>query len=344
VESYFYFYFYEAALLYLSVSLRNRYLLYFSVILAVGFSGFRLNVGVDYFSYVNLFIQSREVDISFYEPLTIIFSKVSGLMGSTSSLVFLSYAAITLGGVFFYISHFSPNRAISIFLFLVVPIYYLATFNAVRQWAAIAMILVSLVFLERKNFFKMSLAIIIGCMLHISALMMCLLPLFQFRYSKRVIIASFFSILLLSKVMLEIIALTPYALYLQEIFTGDWSFLTIIYVGVLIYFISYFHYFNKGVQIDRGQIIACNMNLASGLILLIGYVLKLDFLSIMRLNNYFIIQLIILIPVWLNMQHGRIRRSCYIVVVAVSFVYLLYTLMVNGGNYMLTPYNAIFFP
>jgi hypothetical protein len=343
VSAYIYFYSYEAALLYLSASLRSRYFLYLAVILAIVFSGFRLNVGVDYSSYVYLFAESRNIDISFHEPLTSIFAKVNALISSGSSLIFLCYAAITLGGVFYYIFHFSPSWTISIYLFLFVPIFYLATFNAVRQWAAIAMILVSLVFLEQRKFFKMTLAAIIGSMLHISALIMCLLPLFQFRYSKKVLVAVFFSIILLSKAIIEIILLTPYALYLGELFTGGWSFLTIIYFGMLIYFVNYFDYFNKSVQMSRSQIIACNMNLASVLVLLGGYVLELDFLTIMRLNNYFIIQLIILIPMWLKSRHGRFLRIYYLVVLALPFAYLLYTLLVNGGNYMLTPYDAIYF-
>ncbi len=330
-------------LLYLSARSRSKYFFYLAAILAIVFSGFRLNVGIDYSSYEDLFTKSINTDISFYEPLTIIFTKVNALISPGFSLIFLSYATITLGGVFYYIFHFSPIRTISIYLFLFIPIFYLATFNLVRQWAAIAMILVSLVFLEERKFFKMTLAVMIASLLHISALVMCLLPLFQFRYSRNGLILCFFSVICISNVAREIILLTPYGLYSEELFTLGWSSMTMIYLAILIYFINYFDYFNKAVQMSRSQIIACNMNLASMLVLFGGYVFELDFLTIMRLNNYFIIQLIILIPMWLRKEQVRFLRFYYLAILALPFAYLIYTLFVNGENYRLTPYHTIFF-
>jgi hypothetical protein len=339
------FYIYEVVLLYIAFITRNKYLFHLSVIIAILFSGLRFDVGVDYNSYVDLFKTLRDTDITIHEPLTIVITRIGGLVGESDGIIFLLYAMITISCVVFFVVNFSPFIELSLFLFLVVPIYYLSTFNGVRQWAAIAMVSVSMVFFLEKKYFKTFFSILFASMFHMSAFIMLLIPFFKYRYSIKKLLIFILSSAFLSKSILEIIVMTPYGIYLWGMrFEGQWSMLMPIYIGMLFYLPYRLHYFDKNTLIDSKVILMCNMCLASAYILFIGYILKIDFLTIMRINSYFIIQMVIIVPMQLKDNLSKFIKLKYVLVLTTPLIYLAYTLFVNGDLYVLTPYKTIFWP
>jgi len=84
------------------------------------------------------------------------------------------------------------------------------------------------------------------------------------------------------------------------------------------------------------------MNLASLLILSIGFACSLSFLVVMRLNQYFILQNIVLYPALLGRFNAKLRIWLLSALVIMSSFYYFWTLAVNGERYGLVPYNIGF--
>ena len=69
--------------------------------------------------------------------------------------------------------------------------------------------------------------------------------------------------------------------------------------------------------------------------------MNIDFLTIMRVNMYFTIQLIILIPIFFeNIQNGNIKNLFILLNIIFFSFYFFYTLYFNGIEYNLTPYKT----
>lgn len=130
------------------------YLLAFMLILVLGFRG--ESVGRDTSSYHEIFDLinlNRESYINEYGYVLI--SKITNFIGGTVQLVFLFFAILTI--VFFcrFILRYSTNPYMSLLIFIFVGPYYLASFNQMRQYLAIAVFLGYLLpLIEKRRFIQ----------------------------------------------------------------------------------------------------------------------------------------------------------------------------------------------
>ena len=117
-----------------------------------------------------------------------------------------------------------------------------------------------------------------------------------------------------------------------------------IYILALVYTLLFFKYFNKNNILNTSEIVLLNMNLMSILVLIIGYIMKIDFLSLMRVNMYFQMQLIILIPMIIyKLKNPQIRFMLMYLGVVFLFVHFFITIYKNGIIYNLVPYKHILY-
>ena len=139
---------------------------------------------------------------------------------------------------------------------------------------------------------------------------------------------------------------TKYSIYLDLLrfdSQGN-SLLLMIYISVLVYTLLFFKYFNKNSILNTSEIVLLNMNLMSILVLIIGYIMKIDFLTLMRVNMYFQIQLIIFIPMMIyKLKNQQIRFMLIYLGIVFLFSYFFVTIYKNGIIYNLVPYKHILY-
>ncbi|MDP2761371.1 MAG: EpsG family protein [Sideroxyarcus sp.] len=309
------------------------------------FAGLRANIGVDYESYLETFSEIKTgTNLNDLEPMNMAIINFAHFIGAGDALIFSIYSIITLAGVLHFSKKFSSVKELSVFVFMMVSIFYLSTFNLVRQWAAISMMLFAITSLIDRKYYRMAVFIVLANMFHLSAMMLVVIPFMTIRFSKRWVLIMAVTSGLLAELLLLIIENLPFVHYLNEVFRSDRSGslpLFSLYILFLILSSVYLDYFNNKKLISRRVVIILNMNLLSIFVLLIGFLIGIDFQTAMRANAYFTIQLIILVP-WLL---GKFDRSSKVVLYPLCLLLLsaVYwnTIYFKGAEYMLTPFKFI---
>lgn len=267
-------------------------------------------------------------------------------IGVGNQFIFFIYAIINLSGVFYFIKKLSPSKELSLLMFVTIGIFYFSTFNGIRQWAAISMILFAIVKLLDKKYFQTGAFITLAILFHFSAIIILfILPLLLIRWTLLKVIVAVVLSMFFSEFFVYLVENSQYAIYLNGFKfenTGN-PFLMAIYELLLISFLISFGYFSASKQLNKSDILLLNMNIVSIFILLVGSVLKIDFLTVMRVNMYFQIQIIILIPRFLqSIKNEKLKfLFLYIGLVFISF-YFFYSLYFNGEFYRLIPYTSSF--
>lgn len=147
-------------------------------------SALRYQVGVDYNSYMwmhEAVVRGEpihaEVGYKFLSKLVLLYAKDTQAIFVVTSIIIL---ALICYGIYKY----SPQPALSLFLFVSMG-YLFSSFNILRQYIAIAIIFVGLRFIKENKFLPFLLLIIIAMTFHKTAIIM--IPLFfilQFRFKQ----------------------------------------------------------------------------------------------------------------------------------------------------------------
>lgn len=340
---YLFIFFLISLLLILSSQIKTNIFFYTSFFVLVLFSGLRMSVGMDYEMYNQMFRYIHENTQPFnYEPFNMYLIQLLGSLGVQNQFIFFVYAFLTLSGVFYFIYKLSPSKELSLFIFFTIGIFYLSTFNAIRQWLAIAIILVSIVKLIEKKYIQTFIFSIIALLFHFSALFVIItFPLLSYRYKLKNVILFTIFFLLLAKAMVTILLLTKYGGYLAPIFGQKNNvFFVIFNIGVMLFLLNYFKYFNQKKDVDRDIIVFSNMNMIFILIILLGTILQIDDLSIMRMALYFEIQILVLIPLFVTkIKNVQIKALSLLLIIILSTSYFVNLLYTKGELYRLTPYQ-----
>lgn len=334
-------------LLILSSRVTTKFFFVLSFLLLLALSGFRFDVGTDYMMYNHRFTLILTNSQPFnYAILNMYLIRGFQALGLTNQAIFLCYSGIILFGIYYFIEKLSYAKEISALLFLSIGIFYFSTMNEIREWVAVSLSLISVVHLVKKKYIKAIFFTIIGILFHFSAIIfLFILPFLAKRYTKYNIGLMLIGIFSIATLIPIVLAYTPYNMYLTTLRFADHSsqLFVALYCVVLIFFLIYFKYFNHKYNMDRGLIILLNMNILSILILLIGYELNIDFLSVMRVNMYFEMQLIILIPLFLvNLNNSKFKQLVFISIILFCTSYFFYLVAFKGEMYKLVPYNARF--
>jgi hypothetical protein len=302
-----------------------------------------VNVGVDFESYDQLFDLMRMDAAPFnFEPLNMAIIYLVNFIGFGNQLIFFIYSILIMSGVYVFIKKFSPFKELSLLIFLTIGIYYFSTLNGIRQWAAVSMFLWVVVKALENKYVQAGFAIFLALLFHLSAIVLLLSPLLFIRWSaKNIIIALVFSFLL-SDVLFYVIQNSQYDMYLNDLkFEKNGSiFFLSIYVILLLFPLIFFQYFSSGRRLQKNVVLLLNMNVASIFVLLLGALMGIDFLVLMRVNGYFQIQLIVLIPMLLEeIKNNYLKISAFYCCIVFCISYYFYTLYSNGSTYKLIPYE-----
>ena len=308
------------------------------------FAAFRRDVGADFHNYYNIFIEFGLDSAPFdFEPLNMLIIDAINYIGLTVYFIFFIYSMITLFSVYYFVVKLSDNQEVSLAIFFLTGMFYLSTLNGIRQWSALALILIAIVkFIDRKlltTFF----VIILASLFHKSAIIMLFLFFFNYRVDIKRIFLVTVCLLFLLKSITYVISISGYSRYLIEgLYTQSIStVLLLTYTAFLMVAPIVLGYFNKTIILDRKITILINMNFASILILAFGFMSGMSAVSVMRMNMYFQMQVIVLIPLMLSkIQPVSLRKLAYILLLSSLSLLFFYTLIENGEIYKLTPYNT----
>ena len=205
----------------------------------------RYDVGTDYLlTYVKRFKWYRNPKISSvaWEPLYRWLFLLLGKITSDPQIVFIVTSALIVIPLWIAIKKVSPMPWLSVIIF-VVSRHFFISMNAVRQYTALAFVMIAFTFIPQKCFWKYAVFVVLGALCHYSIILF--LPLYLLIYLNikpvhAVLIVSMLSVIspMLWNFIRWAVSLTPYKKYIgSEYDTVDryniWSFLVILFIFVL---------------------------------------------------------------------------------------------------------------
>jgi hypothetical protein len=302
------------------------------------FSGFRYEVGVDYSSYVrifNLIVQGFDLYTEVgYEFLVNFVDYFNG----TQQLVFLVLAIVTNVFIGIYIIHFSKFYFLSSVMYFCFPPFFLSTFNQIRQYFAISLFAISLIYLKDKKLINYSFIIILAALFHKSILV--LFPLYFFinrKYSYKNYLLLSIGFVFSMSILEKIIKMTPYAIYLN--FADKKTSITIYIFLIISLIIILFK--DKIENKFKDSFIFINLSFISFLLILVTLITKdIPNMVFLRFNNYFLISYLVLIGFFYKLLKTKYQKKVYfLIVIFILILYFINNIVIEGEIYQLIPYK-----
>lgn len=310
-------------------------------ILLICFAGLRDNIGTDYQTYKDMFDGLHDIeDVERgFQSLIKLCSNLN--IPSEASMFLLS--GITLFFAFRYMTRYSPMVFLSILIFFCFGQFFFNTFNTVRQSVVVYWFLSSLNLIRDKKISKIVLGVLIlSHFVHLSSLyLMILYFICQVKVSKLLKIIALGGVYLLGKIALDLIAMSPYAVYANFEFAQT----RITSLQLILFILSlYLIIYPPIISDHRISRIFQNLNfvnscLSVAMISISGSPIVLVFT---RLLYYTTPIYIILIPYMINQWSLKSNKELIAVIVSLLFIStMIASLSLNGTEYKLTPYKSI---
>lgn len=325
----------------------NRKRNIFKVLVFIGltlFAGLRRDVGVDYSSYV--YIYDGGLGSTIKEQGTLLIMAFLRSIGGTSQLYFLTMSVVTEFFVYKILICYKKYFWLLVVIYYCASIFYFASFNAVRNSVAIAIIVWSLKYIESEKFLAFFVVVLFtGVVFHYSSLIF--IPLFFYlnkEQSIRTILLVGIILLLASGLIFKLLEYSPYAGYIKfldndvrenKVELIHYLFAVISLIIILI---------GKRFKDLNQNIVVYNMNVLSFYtILLVIHQSSGSFVMLFqRLNNYFIFSYLMIIPLMLSSMRKNTAYIMKVGLLVFSICYIARTVILNGERYMLVPYNFSF--
>jgi len=279
-----------------------------------------------------------------FEPLNMLIVDSVYAVGLDVYFIFFIYALLILYSLFFFIDKFSPSPSLSVLLFFLIGLYFLSTLNGLRQWAAISMMLFMISSILSRRYFLAIAFYFLAVMFHVSAIVLFVLFFMRIRWRLSIILIASVAVISLAGVLTTLLEATDYRRYISG-YGHDIPYnhyYLIIYVASLLLFPFLFSYFNKERYLDGVSVFLLNMNIVSFFIIVFGVVSGFSFLIFMRMNMYFQVQFLILIPIFLMRFESRFRVVFTFAIFLILSLYFFHLLYFNGEKYKILPYKSIF--
>ena len=309
-------------------------------------SGFRYGIGMDYFAYNGLYLDSIKLNDDIIEiGFRYFFSFIRNMSIPFACAIFL-FSFITIKCAFKFIRIYSPFVFLSVLIFFSVGQFYLNTFNVIRQTLVAYVFLGVLMHLLEQRHFKMYSfgVIILSICFHMSAIV--LLPLYFFVHKRiklfirlLIVVLFYFS----SSLLIFLIYNSPYSMYLTFEHNSAEVALTMYLVFVISIVIAVFEFFYSAETVREK--ILFNLNYISIVIIMLVILFENTPLVLFfsRISYFFTPVQIVLIPIVINrfFQH----KSKMIMIGLLSILYTglcIMSIYSNGVSNRLLPYQTIF--
>lgn len=303
-------------------------------------AGFRAwNIGNDTLNYINTFILSShypELFHSYMEKGYLWYNEFLSFFSHNPQTVLIANACVITGAILVFIRKYSPNILLSLLLFTVLQ--FGDTMNIMRQYLAVAIVLLSIPFVIKRQFVLFLLCCLVASLFHTSALLaiglyfLYNLPC-KTRYIFSCLVATFLIFVFLSPILDRIIAFTGrYDTYKGNILLGEETKIASIAKTFIQLAIATFCFFSYQV-LQRRNLTAKSALPMPFLLWSAIIALCLQFISIRgtvleRLVLYFSSFNLISIPVFIEAYPKKMRilimcaiLGCFIIYASVIFVY-----------------------
>lgn len=321
----------------------NWYLLF---LLCFLFSGLRYQIGTDYLNYKYVFDDLSIDDIALFEYGNYSLMYLVKLIGAPFQLYILVTSFIICFSFFNFIKLFSKDKSTSLFIFLFFGLFFLSSLNFIRQFLAISFFILALCSISQNKKTKTIFFIIFSILFHTSSIVT--LPIFLFYKLKinykHIIVTICFSIFILS-VSYSLLLNSPYGIYLERaaLINEDTPPLILV-VGLLIsssFFII--HIFRSKKKNSTDNLTLTLLTLSICCLIPIILFKELPYNIFLRINNFFMISYILIIPSWImsfKSLYLRILIKFFVFIILV--LYFIRTAIILGSEYNLFPYKSIF--
>ena len=321
----------------------NNLFIAIALISLIVVSGFRYNVGTDYYQYAEIYtVFAPDVVISeAEEPGFMALCKFLTNYSMDPQLMFLVTSIITNVLIVFTIKKYSTKFELSMFLYITTFVYY-STMNGLRQWIASAIIFSGYKYLLNRDFKKYIIFILIASTMHSSALIM--IPVYfvvnNKTFSKKnlmIVIGFVLATLFYSQftdILFSIIGNTSYGHY-EEVMGAGGNGVNPMRVAVYLapLLVSLIYYKRVNPTGDKKIDIMINLCILDTLI----WMLAMNNIFFARLTFYFDLYFLFLIPRVVCIGDKDINRLAYCVIVCGYFVFS-YMLLISGDSWII-PYT-----
>lgn len=305
-------------------------------------SAIRFEVGTDWSIYDRYFYAINEGTDQFKEWIFNLLNKAVYVFSNDSQLFFAVTAALSLIFVFLAIYKHSVYIPFSILLFFVSTIYF-NSMNQMRQGLAMGIFLFAFRYIEKRDWKKYFLWILIGAGIHLSALLF--LPLYfiygwKAELKKHLILFGAILVFMpvLKVVLIKIVSLTPYAWYFESLFKQNDFLLAGFLISFLILVLHEYYNNVSDSEEDTSYSFMVNMQWLSTVVLLCtGFIPQVS-----RISSAFEVISLLSVPKMVLREKNRNRRIVVYCIVTLLFVVRLIYYVYICGFFHVIPYKTFF--
>lgn len=306
--------------------------------------GLRKNVGVDYVTYRELF-SMPDFYIGMKEKGFIHIIEFFHFMDFSFSFFIFLFAFLSVWLAFRFIFHNSPYILFSILVYFSIGNFYFSTFNVIRQALATVIFLNLLPLIERKQFGKYAIILLLtSYFIHATALF--LIPLYFFLRKDwnlflKIILAGV--VIMFSSLLIYFVESSSYAIYLS--FDNFATAVPLTFYLIAIWALLIFFYSLKNPNWRRKNVIFSNLNYLTLLLICLLFIYENTplVMVINRILGYFTMIYVVLLPmVLVDIKLENLKRF---IIIGFSLVFGLlsyWALSENGIENQMLPYTSIF--
>lgn len=305
-------------------------------------AGVRSGVGVDFETYVG-FLKEISLGVDTYMELGFeTFVALLYKLGGNDQLIFFSVSFATITAYVVGIFNFSRDKALSLALFTLLPFFYLASFNQIRQFLVASIFFLMLGVVVR-NYFIASLLIAVLSLFHkVSLLYFPLLLMGRSLRSPLFYVAIFVVFIVVCKLASTfVVSLGFSAAYLSEYTSSGLDVRGLFFLAF--WMLMYRHCYSKEFC---NPIVIASLNLLFLMVLvMLAPVFSEGIASaeLLRISSLYSFSLLILIPIFVAYASRFSGISYHLIssfILCIALFYFIWTLSVSGSAYKLLPFNT----
>lgn len=306
------------------------YFIFLSVLIL--FAGLRFNVGVDYQSYGDFFSLVLSGANIYMEDSFILLVKFINLIDGEEQLLYFVYAFLTVIFTSKFIEYFSLNKVLSLYIYFTFAVFYLASFNGIRQALAVAIFMYSIKFIFERNLFKYILLIMIATFVHKTAVLM--LPLF-FILNKQLNIVKFVSIFLGYYFFEQLILFIG----ISQAYLNNFDSVTDEGINPFVYLLVVMFLFLYKIDF-KYKTLGLNLTFFAILLGITPLLTTIPSNYIVRMTSYFTFGILFILPNLMIVFKNKNLKSIYFtIVIVLGGLYMFRNIYFLGERYFLIPYQ-----
>ncbi|EPO5777936.1 EpsG family protein [Vibrio harveyi] len=319
--------------------INNDFFIYLTVLSLVFFSGFRSFVGVDYESYLVNIENIVNGGYSTFEFGSRVIINALSYFGFEKHGYFLFFSIFTSFFTYKAISFFSQRAEFSLYIYSFFGIFYLASFNSVRQSLSVAIFVFSLRYILSGKWYLYIFYISVATMFHMSAVFCYpLYFIYKIKFNRFYFfvggIVSVGILVLLIPILLEMF----FSINYLDVENSTSSRLLILIFTITSTLLVFFTKEGSPEYEIMRKVLYCSIP-----IYMLAIMLPSMSTILIRVNAYFVFPIVIMLPVitskfFIRLDKLLVNFSIYVVIASYFFASLYF----KGEAAKLIPFHFIF--